>query len=108
MASNQNKELEKVTEEVLEETNILETTATDVLQKNAEIASNNLEKTVTIRLPREKKSSGDVFVSVNERTWLIKRGVSIEVPECVAEVLRNQEKMLDEAYTFEEQVMDKE
>lgn len=50
MASNQNKELEKVTEEVLEETNILETTATDVLQKNAEIASNNLEKTVTMRL----------------------------------------------------------
>ena len=107
MASNQNKELEQVTEEV-EETNVLEATAANVLQKNAEIASKNLEKTVTIRLPREKKSSGDVFVSVNERTWLIKRGVSIEVPECVAEVLRNQEKMLDEAYNFEEQVTNKE
>lgn len=108
MASNQNKELEQVTEGAANETNVLNTTAANVLQKNAEIASKNLEKTVTIRLPREKKSSGDVFVSVNERTWLIKRGVSIEVPECVAEVLRNQEKMLDEAYNFEEQVTNKE
>ncbi|MBP3468257.1 MAG: hypothetical protein J6K26_01920, partial [Lachnospiraceae bacterium] len=51
------------------------------------------EKTVKIKLPRMRKEDGDVFVSVNERTWLIQRGVEVEVPECVAEVLKHQEEM---------------
>lgn len=58
------------------------------------------EKLVKIRIPRERNNDGDVFVSVNERTWLIKRGVEVEVPECVAEVLRHQEDMESEAYDF--------
>lgn len=60
------------------------------------------EKTVTITIPRERSDKEDaVFVSVNERTWLIKKGMKVEVPECVAEVLELREKSLDEAYTFE-------
>ena len=60
-------------------------------------------KMVTVRIPRTKKEEEDVFVSVNLRTWLIKRGVEVEVPECVAEVLRHQEEMLEEIMLFEEQ-----
>ena len=59
------------------------------------------EKMVKIRLPRNRKEEGDMFVSVNERTWLIKRGVEVEVPECVAEVIRNSELMQEEAYEFD-------
>jgi hypothetical protein len=60
----------------------------------------NKEKMVKIRIPRTKKDEEDVFVSVNLRTWLIKRGVEVEVPECVAEVLRHQEEMLEEIMIF--------
>ena len=59
------------------------------------------EEMVKIRLPRNKKDDGDVFVSVNERTWLIKRGVEVEVPKCVQELLEHQEEMLDIIYEFE-------
>ena len=62
------------------------------------------EKMVKIRIPRTKADQEDVFVSVNLRTWLIKRGVEVEVPECVAEVLRHQEEMLEEIMLFEAQV----
>ena len=51
------------------------------------------EKTVKIRIPKLKANQEDVFVSVNERTWIVKRGVEVEVPECVAEVIRHQEEM---------------
>lgn len=62
------------------------------------------EETVKIKLPRGRKEDGDVFVSVNERTWLIKRGVEVEVPACVAEVLEHQEQMQEEAYNFNAEV----
>jgi hypothetical protein len=61
------------------------------------------EKTVKIRIPRIK-NEGDVFVSVNERTWLLQRGVEIEVPECVAEVLRHQEEAREAVMDFEAKV----
>lgn len=58
------------------------------------------EKLVKIRLPRLKEDDADVYVSVNERSWLIKRGEEVEVPECVVEVIRNQERALERAYFF--------
>ena len=61
-------------------------------------------KMVTIRIPKTKERKDDVFVSVNFRTYQIQRGVDVEVPEFVAEVLRNQEKMLEEIMLYEEQV----
>lgn len=51
------------------------------------------EKMVKIRIPKFKANQEDVFVSVNERTWIVKRGVEVEVPECVAEVIRHSEEM---------------
>ena len=60
------------------------------------------EKLVKIRIPRTKANQEDVFVSVNMRTWLIKRGVEVEVPECVAEVLRHSEEMMESIMLFED------
>jgi hypothetical protein len=60
------------------------------------------ERLVKIRLPKERREQEDVFVGVNERTWLIKRGVEVEVPECVAEVLENREMMLEIIMDFED------
>ncbi len=62
----------------------------------------NGEKLIKIRLPKERRDQEDVFVGVNERTWLIKRGVEVEVPECVAEVLRDREMMLETIMDFED------
>jgi hypothetical protein len=62
------------------------------------------EKLVKIRIPRTKADQEDVPVWVNERSWLIKRGVEVEVPECVAEVIRNQEIALEKADAFNDEV----
>ena len=60
----------------------------------------NTKKMVKIRIPRTKADQEDVFVSVNMETFLIKRGVEVEVPDYVAEVLQHQEEMLEEIMLF--------
>ncbi len=60
------------------------------------------EKMVRIRIPRTRKDQEDVFVSVNHYTCIIKRGVEVEVPEFVAEVLQHQETMLEQIMLFED------
>lgn len=60
------------------------------------------EKTVVINLPITRTEKDDVFVGVNGRTWLIKRGVDVEVPACVVEVLRHKEEMLRIAMEYED------
>lgn len=67
-----------------------------------ETPKNEAEKMVKIRIPRTSPKQEDVPVWVNERSWLIKRGVEVEVPECVAEVLRHQEEMMETIMMFEE------
>ena len=71
--------------------------------------TNNTEKTtapkkkmVKIRIPRTKADQEDVFVSVNNYTCIIKRGVEVEVPDFVAEVLQHQEEMLEKIMLFAE------
>lgn len=61
-----------------------------------------IEKKVTIRLPRIKGESDTVFLSINNRNWLIKRGVSVEVPECVAKLLEEQEEAIEKSYETKE------
>lgn len=61
----------------------------------------NKEKLVTIKIPRLKKDQPDEFVSVNMRTWQIKPGVEVKVPECVAEVLQHREEMMETIADFE-------
>lgn len=60
------------------------------------------EKTVKIRIPRTKADQEDVPVWVNNESWLIKRGVEVEVPERVAEVLTHQEEMFETIMLYDE------
>ena len=64
------------------------------------MATNDTKKMVKIRIPRTKADQEDVFVSVNMETFLIKRGVEVEVPDYVAEVLQHQEEMLENIMLF--------
>lgn len=64
-------------------------------------------KMVKIKIPKTKEMKEDVFVSVNFRTYQIKRGVEVEVPDFVAEVLQHQEEMLESIALFEEQLQNK-
>ncbi len=57
--------------------------------------------TVFVKLPRMGAEQEDVFVSVNNCTYIIKRGVKVEVPAAVAEVLTHQEEMLETILQFQ-------
>ena len=61
-----------------------------------------MAKKVKIKIPRTKADQEDVFVSVNMETFIIKRGVEVEVPDYVAEVLQHQEEMLENIMIFNE------
>ena len=61
------------------------------------------EKLVKFRIPKTKENQDDVFVSVNDRNWLIKRGVEVEMPECVYEVLMHQQEMEEVAIAYQEE-----
>ena len=56
--------------------------------------ANNNAKRVEVRLPllRGQNARQEEFFSVNGKNYLIKRGETVEVPECVAEVIRNAER----------------
>ena len=57
-------------------------------------ATNNAKKRVEVRLPRNHGQNAiqDEFFSVNGKNYIIKRGETVEIPEEVAEVIRNAEK----------------
>lgn len=68
---------------------------------------NEKPKMVKIKLEKTRKEQADVYVAVNGKSYLIKRGEYVDVPASVAEVLENREKMLNEAMEFEAQASDK-
>lgn len=56
-------------------------------------ANHTGKKLVAIQLFKDsEKYKDDVFVAVNGKTWQIKRGERVEVPEDVAEVLERSMK----------------
>ena len=59
-------------------------------------------KMVKVKIPRTSPKQEDVFVSVNNYTCIVKRGVEVEVPAFVAEVLKHQEEMMETIMLFEE------
>ena len=61
------------------------------------------EKKVKIKIPLTRTEKEDVFVGLNGRTFQIKRGVEVEVPEGVAEILRNREEVLMQIIEYESQ-----
>lgn len=58
---------------------------------------------VKIKLPLTRTEKEDVYVCVNGKSYQIKRGETVEVPDFVAEVLQHKEEMLAEAMEFEAQ-----
>lgn len=68
----------------------------------ADVPKEAAPKMVKIRIPRTKADQEDVFVSVNLNTYAIKRGVEVEVPDFVAEVLRHQEEMMETIMLFDD------
>ena len=60
-------------------------------------------KMVKIKLPLTRTEKDDVYVGLNGKSYLIKRGVEVEVPEGVAKILERKEKMLSIAMEYEAQ-----
>lgn len=71
------------------------TTATNVAEPKT--------KMVKIKLPLTRSEKDDEYAAVNGKSYLIKRGETVEVPDFVAEVLEHKEEMLAEAMAFEAQ-----
>ena len=69
-------------------------------KKKVETPTEVKEEMVTIKLPKIRGGADSEYVSVNDRTWRIKRGVAVEVPACVAEVLENRDRQLEAAYEY--------
>ena len=58
-------------------------------------------KMTKVLLPRGRKNEENfVIVSVNGRSFKIMKGVEVEVPDYVAEVLENGRKMAEEARRY--------
>lgn len=58
---------------------------------------------VLVRIPRLRDGGDEQqFVAVNGRTFLIRRGEEVRVPDCVAEVLRHSAEAFDRADEFVE------
>lgn len=56
---------------------------------------------VTVKLPRANNGEGNyITASVNGKVYKIKRGVSVEVPVAIAEVIANSEMAQDVAVEY--------
>jgi hypothetical protein len=58
-------------------------------------------KKVKIKLPLTRTEKDDKYVAVNGKSYLIKRGEEVEVPDYVAEALQHEEEMLSIAMEYE-------
>ena len=74
----------------------------DTTKKTADNATTS--KRVTVRLPHlpGQNAIQEEFFSVNGKNYIIKRGVTVEIPEEVAEVIRNAEKAEEYAMNYVE------
>lgn len=73
---------------------------------NKQTVMDPFAETVKIKLPMIR-GQGDVHVGVNGRFWQIQRGVSVDVPKPVYEVLQHQEEMELVAQAYEEELAKK-
>lgn len=73
----------------------------DTIKKNVDNASTKGKK-ATVKLPRlmGQNAIQEEFFSVNGKNYIIKRGIEMEVPEEVAEVIRNNEQAEDYALNY--------
>lgn len=90
---------EKKTAKAVEAVENAETTeVTKAAEKTAAKA-----KKVKMKLPLTRTEKDDVYVGLNGKGYLIKRGVEVEVPYGVAKILERKEKMLSVAMEYEAQ-----
>lgn len=80
-----------------------QTPETQKVSETPEAPKKAKEKMVKIRLPITREERAPVPVWVNERSWVIQRGQEVEVPECVAEVLRNRDMMLEYGIAYDDE-----
>ena len=66
------------------------------------------QKTVKIKIPLTKNEKDDVYVALNGKSYLIKRGEYVDVPVGVAKILEHKEKMLQTAIEYEAEFSPKE
>ena len=64
---------------------------------------NKAPKLVKVKIPLTRAEKNDVYVAVNGRSYLIKRGEYVEVPDFVAEVIQHREEMLELSMAYESQ-----
>lgn len=81
----------------------------DTTKKTVDNATTKAKR-VTVRLPRlpGQNANQEEFFSVNGKNYIIKRGETVEIPEEVAEVIRNGEKAEEYAMTYSEGLVTKE
>lgn len=58
-------------------------------------------KKVKIKLPLSRTEKEGKWCAVNGKPYLIKRGVEVEVPDYVSEVLQHEEEMLSIGMAYE-------
>ena len=80
-----------------------QTQETQQTQETPKTPKKAKEKTVKIHLPITREERAPVTVWVNERSWIIQRGQEVEVPACVAEVLRNRDMMLEYGIAYDDE-----
>ena len=65
------------------------------------------EGMVSVIIPRGRKQEENfVIVSINGHSWKIMKGVQVEVPDYVREVLVNSRMMADEARRYVDRLAD--
>ena len=66
-----------------------------------------MDNMTTIMLPRGRKNEENfVIVSVNGRSFQIMKGVEVQVPDYIAEVLSNNRRMAEEARRYVDRMAD--
>lgn len=65
------------------------------------------ERRVKVMLPIINENDMTQYVAVNGRSFLIRRGEEVEVPESVAEVLKNSENQKREALRYQQEAIRK-
>ncbi len=78
----------------------------DTNKKTVDVDNATKKKRVTVRLPRLSGQNAiqEEFFSVNGKNYIIKRGETVEIPEEVAEVIRNGEKAEEYAMNYVEEL----
>ena len=67
----------------------------------------NAKRKVTVRLPRNlgQNANQDEFFSANFKNYIIKRGETVEIPEILAEGIRNAEKAEEYAMRYGDELV---